>query len=284
MQLAYRKRTGADAHHRGSLACPRGYLSVSRAMHQRRPHAWSSILVMHFDKRRNHAYCSFDQVCHSGSAQKQMHISSASGGEAEPSPPWQVCPGCAFTQPPPPRFGMEPASPDRHFASRLYLRQRVELLTASPQCSMSPTPWRSAPRQRERQGPHHRSPSSDGAALTTRRHCARRMACTSLHSSISSTCDHKTGMSHRIGRTRFEARDSQSARKASATAGYQACRQSRLGVTSMESARCMPIIRLTSGLPCKKSMNWPWTTAIWATSTGTRWDSFSGEQRKCKRK
>lgn len=140
MQLAYRKRTGADAHHRGSLACPRGYLSVSRAMHQRRPHAWSSILVMHFDKRRNHAYCSFDQVCHSGSAQKQMHISSASGGEAEPSPPWQVCPGCAFTQPPPPRFGMEPASPDRHFASRLYLRQRVELLTASPSARCPPRP------------------------------------------------------------------------------------------------------------------------------------------------
>lgn len=66
------------------------------------------------------------------SAKKQMHISSASGGEAEPSPPWQVCPGYAFTQPSPSCFGMEPASPDRHFASRLYLRQRVELLMASP--------------------------------------------------------------------------------------------------------------------------------------------------------
>lgn len=35
----------------------------------------------------------------------------ASGGEAEPSPPWQSCPGCTFTQPPPPRFGMEPPRP-----------------------------------------------------------------------------------------------------------------------------------------------------------------------------
>lgn len=111
-------------------------------------------------------------ACHRGSAKKQVHISSASGGEAEPSPPWQVCPGYAFTQLSPPCFGVEPASPDRHLASRLYLRQRVELLTASPQCSISPMPWRSVPRQHGRQERHHRSPSMDGAALNPAAVCA----------------------------------------------------------------------------------------------------------------
>ncbi len=140
----------------------------------------------------------------------------------------------------------------------------------------------SGPRQREREEPDHTSPSWDGTVLTVRWHCARPMACTSLRLSISST--RKTRMSHRIRPTAVEALDSLSAGKASATAGYLACRPSRLGVTSLESARCMQIIRLTSGLPCKKSMNWRWPTGIWATSTGTRWDSFSGKQRKCNRK
>lgn len=58
-----------------------------------------------------------------------------------------------------PTYGMEPASPDRHFASRLYLRQRVGFRKASPQYPISLTPWRSAPRQRKRQERHHRSPS-----------------------------------------------------------------------------------------------------------------------------
>jgi hypothetical protein len=175
MQIANAERAGADRHRRHSRAWRRWYVPASRAIHQRKPDDWPSTLITCLDKPRNHMYRTSDPVCHAGSAKKQMHISSASGGEAEPSPPWHVCLGCAFTQPPPPRFGMEPASPDRHFASRLYLRQRVELLAASPQCSMSPTPWRSAPRQRERQEPHHRSPSSDGAVLTIRRHCARRI-------------------------------------------------------------------------------------------------------------
>jgi hypothetical protein len=93
------------------------------------------------------------------------------------------------------RYGA--ASPNRLFASRLYLRQHVELLTASPQCSMSPTPWRSAPRQRERQKRHHRSPSLDGAALTIRRHRARQIVCASLHLSICVACEHDAPNDHR---------------------------------------------------------------------------------------
>lgn len=97
-----------------------------------------------------------------GSARKAgEHLHSlATGGEAEPSPPRHGCPGCAFTQPPPTLLRYGAGLARQTFASRLYLRQRVELLKATPQCSISPAPWRLVPRQRERQLRHHRSPSS----------------------------------------------------------------------------------------------------------------------------
>lgn len=82
------------------------------------------------------------------------------GGEAEPSPPSQVCLGCAFTQPLPELLRYGAGLARQTFASRLYLRQRVELLKATPQCSISLAPWWLVPRQRERQLRHHRSPSS----------------------------------------------------------------------------------------------------------------------------
>lgn len=97
-----------------------------------------------------------------GSATKAgVHLHHlATGGEAEPSPPWQDCPGCAFTQPPPRPLRYGAGLARQTFASRLYLRQRVELLKATPQCSISLAPWRLVPRQRKRQLRHHRSPSS----------------------------------------------------------------------------------------------------------------------------
>lgn len=123
---------------------------------------------------RQAAYCSCLHACHRGSAKKQMRLSSPSGGEAEPSPPWQVCSGCAFTQPPPPRFGMEPASPGRLFVPRLCLRQRAGCLRTSPQNPVSPARWCLSPRPRRRQSLHHRSPSTVWGGPAIRRRGAQR--------------------------------------------------------------------------------------------------------------
>jgi hypothetical protein len=75
----------------------------------------------------------------------------ASGGEAEPSPPWQNCLGCAFTQPPPPRFGMEPPRPTDFSPHASIFASASSLSRHPPSARISPMPWRSAPRQRERQ-------------------------------------------------------------------------------------------------------------------------------------
>ena len=112
--------------------------------------------------RLNRPRFHYPLACLKGSARKAgEHLHSlATGGEAEPSPPWQVCLGCAFTQPPPTLLRYGAGLARQTFASRLHLRQRVELLKATPQCSFSLAPWRLVPRQRERQLRHHRSPSS----------------------------------------------------------------------------------------------------------------------------
>lgn len=68
-----------------------------------------------------------------GSAKKAgEHLDSvATGGEAEPSPPWHVCPGYAFTQPPPKlRYGAGFAR--QTFVPRFCLRQRAGCLRTAP--------------------------------------------------------------------------------------------------------------------------------------------------------
>lgn len=98
----------------------------------------------------------------------------ATGGEAEPSPPWRVCPGCAFTQPPPILLRYGASFARQTFVPRLYLRQRAGCLRTSPQNPVSPARWCSSPRPRRRQSLHHRSPSIGWGGPSIRRRDARR--------------------------------------------------------------------------------------------------------------
>jgi hypothetical protein len=115
----------------------------------------------------------------------------ASGGEAEPSPPWQSYPGCAFTQPPPPRFGMEPPRPTDFSPRASIFASASSLSRHPPSARISPMPRRSAPRQHERQKTAASPKPIDGwGGPTIQRHCARRMACASLQSSICRASEH----------------------------------------------------------------------------------------------
>lgn len=69
-----------------------------------------------------------------GSARKAgVHLHNlATGGEAEPSPPWHVCLGCAFTQPPPKPLRYGAGLARQTFVPRLCLRQRAGCLRTSP--------------------------------------------------------------------------------------------------------------------------------------------------------
>ena len=122
-----------------------------------------------------------------GSAKKagvHLHL-LATGGEAEPSPPWQVCPGCAFTQPPP--------KPLRYGAGLARQTFRLAPLSSpARRASQGNPPVLDFPRALAVGTPSAQAAATtppkpvicDGAVLTIRRHCARRMACTSLHVSI----------------------------------------------------------------------------------------------------
>lgn len=112
-----------------------------------------------------------------GSARKAgVHLHNlATGGEAEPSPPWHVCLGCAFTQPPPKPLRYGAGLARQTFVPRLCLRQRAGCLRLPPQNPVSPARWCLSPRPRRRQALHHRSPSTGWGGPTIRRLGARRM-------------------------------------------------------------------------------------------------------------
>lgn len=113
------------------------------------------------NRRLNRQRFHYPPAYRKGSARKPgEHLHLATGGEAEPSPPWQDCLGCAFTQPLPDLLRCGAGLARQTFASRLCLRQRVEPLKTFPQSPISLAPWRMVPRRRERQLRHHRSPSS----------------------------------------------------------------------------------------------------------------------------
>lgn len=124
-------------------------------------------------------------------AGEHLH-SLATGGEAEPSPPWQVCLGYAFTQPPPTLLRYGAGLARQTFVPRLCLRQRAGCLRTSPQNPVSPARWWSSPRPRRRQLLHHRSPSTGWGGPSIRRHGARRVACRFLHQSICIAGGHET--------------------------------------------------------------------------------------------
>lgn len=120
-----------------------------------------------------------------GSARKAgEHFQSLpTGGEAEPSPPWHKCLGCAFTQPPPTLLRYGAGLARQTFVPRLCLRQRARLLRTAPQNLVSPARWCSSPRPRGRQLPHQRSPSTR-CAPSIPRHDRPRVACGFLLKSI----------------------------------------------------------------------------------------------------
>ncbi len=121
---------------------------------------------------------------------KSSVCSFASGGEAEPSPPWQDCRDA-------------PSLSHRHPASvwsRL-ARQTFRLAPLSsparrashgipPVLECPPRPGGQHLASVSGKRRHHRSPSMDGAAPTIQRHCARRMVCASLQSSICRASEH----------------------------------------------------------------------------------------------
>ncbi len=128
-----------------------------------------------------------------GSARKAgEHLHSlATGGEAEPSPPWHV-PGMrlhstathtttVWSRPRPTDFRLAPLSSPARRASQgnppvLDFPRALAVGTPSARAATTTSP---------------KPVIRDGAALTTRRHCARRMACTSLHQSICIAGEHE---------------------------------------------------------------------------------------------
>lgn len=123
-------------------------------------------------------------------AGEHLH-SLATGGEAEPSPPWQICPDAPSLSRHPHCYGMEPASPGRlSFHASAFASAPIS--QNFPPESVSPACWWSAPRPRRRQLPHHRSPPMGWGGSSTRRHGARRVACRFLHHSICVAGGHAT--------------------------------------------------------------------------------------------
>ena len=126
----------------------------------------------------------------------------ASGGEAEPSPPWQNC--------------RDSPSLSHHHAASVWSRLARQTFRLAPlssparrashgippvlECPPRPGGQHLASVSGKRR--HHRSPSMDGAAPTIQRHCARRMACASLQSSICRASEHVAPYTRALARVR----------------------------------------------------------------------------------